>query len=84
MWQPYFFVTPKGFEPPSEEPESSILSIKLRGLGPQKYARQSTNPIAPFFFDYICLISAKPKAPMPLRLCDLKSFYFSSSVHCSA
>jgi hypothetical protein len=25
------FVTPKGFEPLSEEPESSILSIKLRG-----------------------------------------------------
>jgi len=26
-----FSVTPKGFEPLSEEPESSILSIKLRG-----------------------------------------------------
>jgi hypothetical protein len=25
-----------------------------------------------------------PKAPMPLSLCDLKSFYYSSSVHCSA
>ena len=35
---PLNLAAPEGIEPPSKEPESSVLSIKLRGLSQQKYA----------------------------------------------
>lgn len=40
-----FIVFPKGFEPPSSEPESDILSIELRKhiLYVQKYKTNSDN-----------------------------------------